>query len=109
MGRGLVSRAVRRFYAAAHRNTRGMGAFACYHRATDTAPSALEEDAMADNDPKKPPPDNYAENLGQRIRQNIHDEIDARMNYRQQRWQDRMDRRRERWSRRGMGGVGIHG
>jgi predicted membrane protein len=67
---------------------------------------------MADNDPKKPPDgpsDNYAEHLGQRIRQNVHDQIDARMRYRQERWQARMDRRRERWARRGMGGVGIHG
>jgi hypothetical protein len=62
---------------------------------------------MADSDPKRPP--NEFDNLGQRIRQNIHDEIDARMNYRQQRWQAKMDRRRERWSRRGMGGIGIHG
>lgn len=66
---------------------------------------------MADNDPKKPP-DDYAEHLGERIRQNIHDQIDARMNYRQERWQARMDRRRERWARRGMGpagGFGFHG
>jgi predicted membrane protein len=67
---------------------------------------------MADNDPNKPPPDNYAENLGQRIRQNVHDQIDERMRYRQERWQAKMDRRRERWTGRGMGpmgGVGLHG
>jgi hypothetical protein len=62
---------------------------------------------MADNDPNRPP--NEFDDLGRRIRQNVHDEIDARMRYRQERWQAKMDRRRERWSRRGMGGIGIHG
>jgi len=67
---------------------------------------------MADNDPKKPPDnpsDHYGENLGQRIRQNVHDEIDARLRYKQERWQAKIDRRREMWARRGRGGISIHG
>jgi Domain of unknown function (DUF5668)/Cell wall-active antibiotics response 4TMS YvqF len=70
---------------------------------------------MADNDPKRPPGSssdspsgNYAENLGERIRDRVHEQIDARMKYRQERWQAKMDRRRARWAARGPG-LGLQG
>jgi predicted membrane protein len=63
---------------------------------------------MADNDPRNQP-DDFASNLGDRIKRDVHDQMNARMDERRARWEAKMERRRQRWSGRGMGGVGLHG
>ena len=62
---------------------------------------------MAD-DPREQPGE-FAKNLGDRIKRDVHDQINARMDEKRARWEAKMERRRQRWSGRGMGGVGLHG
>lgn len=54
---------------------------------------------MADQNPGNRPR-NSGDDLGERIRQNVHDEINDRMDAHRQRWEAKMERRRLRWQSR---------
>jgi len=65
---------------------------------------------MADSDPKEQPrpkdqPGDFARNLGDRIRRDVHDEISSKWDERRARREARMEQKRQRWSRGGGGGI----
>jgi predicted membrane protein len=65
---------------------------------------------MSDKDPIEQPgpkdqPGDFARNLGDRIRQDVHDQINSKWDERRARREARMERHRQRWSRGGGGGI----